>query len=172
MFGVLSSDPGWTSVATAAAAGVIAAGDLYNLEAAIPIRDRAEAAWFMNRGILRLIEALETSNGQLFGGQYYASISGPGPAPGGNTGRRLLGYPVWETPSATAWADVDLQVYAALVNPKKYYIVERAGMSVETIPHMVDGDGKLTGQRGIYAWWRNTAKPVDINAGRRGHFLT
>jgi hypothetical protein len=59
-------------------------------------------------------------------------------------------------------------VVSALVNPATYYIIERAGMSVETIPHLLDqATGRPSGQRGIYAWWRNTAKPATVNGGRR-----
>ena len=59
----------------------------------------------------------------------------------------------------------------ALVDPKSYYIIERVGMTVETIPHLWAAASMPTGQRGIYAWWRNTAKPSNVDAGRRLAFL-
>ena len=169
MFGAAHDTTGaYTHIDTAAAAGAVAKEDAYSMESALPIRHRANAAWFMNRGVIRVFQALETSGGQLFGGVQYASVGYPQNSPAGNTGLRLLNYPIWETPSAPAFvAATDDLVIAALVNPKTFYIVERAGMTVEVVQHMFDGDGKLTGQRGIYAWWRNTAKPATVDGGRR-----
>ena len=159
----------YTHIDTAAANGAVTAADAYSVETALPVRHRANAAWFMNRGVMRVFQALETTGGQLFGGQYYNRTPYPTISPVGNTNLTLLGYPIWETPSAPAFvAATDDLVIAALCDPKSFYIVERAGMSVEVIPHFFDsGTGYPTGQRMIYAWWRNTAKPANVDAGRR-----
>jgi HK97 family phage major capsid protein len=158
----------FTHIDTGAAAGAVAASDAYLVEAALPLRHRRNAAWFMGRDVIRVFQALETTGGQLFGGQYYNAVGYPQNNPGGNTGLAMLRYPIWETPDAPAFvAATDDLVIAALVDPKAFYIIDRAGMSVETIPHIFDGDGKPTGQRGIYAYWRNTAKPANVDAGRR-----
>ena len=48
-----------------------------------------------------------------------------------------------------------------------YVIVDRVGMNVEVIPHLFDVTNNMpTGQRGLYAYWRNGAKVVDANAFR------
>ena len=47
-----------------------------------------------------------------------------------------------------------------------FVVVERLGMSSEFVPHRVDGDGKLTGKRAILVRWRNTSKPLTVNAFR------
>ncbi len=170
MFGAAHTTSGaYTHIDTGAAAGAVAASDAYLVEAALPIRHRARAAWFMNRGVIRVFQALETTGGQLFGGPNYASVGYPQQSPVGNTGLRLLQYPIWETPSAPAFvAATDDLVIACLCDPSSYYIIERAGMSVEVIPHFLDATtGYPTGQRMIYAWWRNTAKPANVDAGRR-----
>jgi HK97 family phage major capsid protein len=158
----------YTHIDTGAANGAVAATDAYLIETNVPLRHRRNAAWFMGRDVIRVFQALETTGGQLFGGQQYASVGYPQQSPVGNTGLALLRYPIWETPDAPAFvAATDDLVIACLCDPKSFYIIERAGMSVETIPHIFDGEGKPTGQRGIYAYWRNTAKPADANAGRR-----
>lgn len=146
----------------------LAAADADAVEAAVPIRHRPNAQWFMSRAAIRQWQALETTGGKLFGGQYYANVQAPNMTnPAGNTGLRLLGYPIWEVPSGLNGL-VTQTVVSALINPASYYIIERAGMSVEVIPFIFDATtGYATGQRGIYAWWRNTAKPADVNAGRR-----
>lgn len=164
--GIKATSGAYTGVETIGN-NVLAAADAYAVEAALPVRHRANAAWFMSRAEIRAFQALETNGGQLFGGQQYASVGYPMFNAGGNTGLRLLQYPIYETPSGASGTVSDT-VVAALINPKSYYIIERAGMSVEVIPHMLDATtGYPTGQRGIYAWWRNTAKPSDVNAGRR-----
>lgn len=145
----------------------LAAADADLVEAALPIRHRPNAGWFMSRAAIRQWQALETSTGKLFGGQYYANTGNPAVDAGGNTGLRLIGYPIWEVPSGLNGLAAQT-VVSALINPASFYIIERAGMSVEVVPHVFDATtGYVTGQRAIYAWWRNTAKPSDINAGRR-----
>jgi HK97 family phage major capsid protein len=158
---------GYTEIETANN-NTFAIADVYSMEAGLPIRHRANAAWFMGRATIRAIQAMETIGGQLFGGQNYAAVGYPQVDPFGNTGLRLLNYPVWEVPSAVTGV-VDSTIIAALAAPKSFYVVERAGMSVEVIPHIfAHAAGSLPmGQRAVYAWWRNTAKPSDVNAGRR-----
>jgi HK97 family phage major capsid protein len=147
---------------------VLAIGDAYAVEAALPIRHRASAAWFMGRAEIRAFQALETAGGQLFGGQNYASVGYPVNSPVGNTGLRMLQYPIWEVPSAPTGTTSNY-VVAVLANGSSFYIIERAGMTVEVIPHIFDGSNPSMplGRRGIYAWWRNTAKPASVDAGRR-----
>lgn len=158
---------GYTEIETAAN-NTLAIGDVYAMEAGLPIRHRANAAWFMGRATIRAIQALETTGGQLFGGQNYASVGYPQVDPFGNTGLRLLNYPIWEVPSAPTGV-TDSYIVAALANPGTFYVVERAGMTVEVVPHIVaDATGsRPTGQRMVYAWWRNTAKPAFVDGGRR-----
>lgn len=156
---------GFTEVETASN-NAFAIADLYAVEAALPIRHRMNAAWFLGRATIRAAQAMETAGGQLFGGQNYASVGYPQVDPFGNTGLRLLNYPIWEAPS-TPTGVVDSTIIGALCNPSQFYIIERAGMSVEIVQQRVDGNGFPTGQRGVYAWWRNTAKPASVDAGRR-----
>jgi HK97 family phage major capsid protein len=149
----------------------LAATDAYAVEAALPIRHRMGAAWFMNRAIIRAFQALETSNGQLFGGLNYAAVGYPQNSIVGATGLELLRYPIVESPSMPsvyAGAGDDLKSMALLVNLKaSYVIVDRIGMSVEFVPHLFHADGKLPiGARGLYALWRNGAEVVNLDGGR------
>jgi HK97 family phage major capsid protein len=91
-----------------------------------------------------------------------------GSSSGGNTGLFLLGYPIWEVPSAVSTLTTDSAIIAVLCDPKSYIIVDRLGMSIEVIPNMLNGATPSfpTGQRGIYARFRNTAKPLTADAGR------
>jgi HK97 family phage major capsid protein len=146
-------------------------GDLYVLEAALPVRHRMNAQWFMGRTTLRTIQGMETVGGQLFGGVNYARTPDPENTPTGNTGTTLLGYPVNEVPSAPTGLVANTPV-ACLCDPQKFYVIERVGMTVELIQNLWAAAQMPTGQSGLYAWWRNTAKPADINAGRIMTILT
>jgi HK97 family phage major capsid protein len=143
----------------------IEAADLYAMEAALPIRHRANGAFFMSRAAIRAFGAYETDHGDLFGGQYYARSGPIAQSPVGNTGLRLLGYPLYESPSAP-YALVDNTSIAWFGDPKSYVIVDRAGLNVEVIPHLFDATGQPFGMRGLYALWRNFAAPFDVGAGR------
>jgi HK97 family phage major capsid protein len=143
----------WTVVHTAAG---LAITDLYVFESALMLRHRMNAAWFMSRAAIRAIQALENDSGQLFGGNYYARVGYPELTPAGNTGLRLLNYPIWEVPSAPYGAAADT-VIGAFGDPKQYVIVDRVGMNVEIIPHIFTG-AVPTGQRALYAMWRNSAR--------------
>ncbi len=48
----------------------------------------------------------------------------------------------------------------------RYVIVDRIGLEIELIPHLFGVNRRPTGQRGLYAFWRNGAKVVDANAFR------
>ena len=149
----------------------LTAANAYAMEAALPIRHRQNAVWFMGRAMIRAWQALETTGGQLFGGQYYNAVSYPRNSAVGATGLELLRYPIIEAPSAeTAYAGAgdDLHVITLLADIKAgYTIVDRVGMNVEFVPHLFHADGKLPiGVRGLYAMWRNGASVVNVDAGR------
>jgi HK97 family phage major capsid protein len=55
----------------------------------------------------------------------------------------------------------------AIGDPSYYLIVDRIGMTIELIPHLFGSSNRYpTGQRGLYAYWRNTGVVVDPNAWR------
>lgn len=146
-----------------------AISDVTLVETALPLRFRARAEWFMNRSTIRQLLALDTTN-RYFGGAgiQFAGQQNPVRSETGNTGLTLLGYPVWEVPSAVSTLTTDQALIAALVDPMSYIIVDRIGMNVEVIPQMLDGATPSfpTLQRGVICYWRNTAKPVNADAGR------
>jgi len=89
---------------------------------------------------------------------------------GGNTGLSLLGYPVMETPSMPWTPSTTDTTWGVLFDPRNYVIVDRVGMSVKVIPDMLDGATPSfpTGEHGVYAFWRNTARVLNVDAGRQG----
>jgi HK97 family phage major capsid protein/HK97 family phage prohead protease len=148
---------------------VTAIADILALEGDLPLRHRANGAFFMNRSTLRQLMALDTTY-RYFSGQglQYAGQVGPVRQESGNTGMSLLGYPVWEVPSAVSTLTTDGAIIVVFCDPQSYVIVDRIGMNVEVIQNMLNGATPSfpTGQRGIYCYWRNTAKPINADAGR------
>jgi HK97 family phage major capsid protein len=149
----------------------VAVADIRAVEAALPIRHRFGAAWYLSRAAIRAIQAFETTGGQLFNGLNYAAVGNPVNSFTGNTGLTLLGYPVFETPSMPWTPTTDDTTWGVLMNPKNcFVIVDRVGLSVRVIPDMLDGatPSMPTGQSGIFAFWRNTARVLNADAGRQG----
>lgn len=145
--------------------------DLIAVEGDLPIRHRRNAAWFFSRSTQRQLEALDTT-GYYFKrpGQFFAMGKGePQDNPTGNTGTQLLGYPVWEVPSAVSTLSTDAAQIAVFGDPKNYVIVDRIGMNVEVVPLMLNGATPSfpTGQRGIYCYWRGTARPINVDGMRQ-----
>ena len=156
----------FTTLKTAGAAAVVV-GDILAMEAALPIRWRANGSWFLTRAAIRAIQAFETTGGQLFGGLGYPSVGNPVQNSTGNTGLTLLGYPVWETPSAPWTPTTPDTNVAVFCDPSNYLIVDRLGMSVELVPNLFDATtGFPTGNRGVMAFWRNSAKAIVADGGR------
>jgi HK97 family phage major capsid protein/HK97 family phage prohead protease len=155
----------FTTTKTATAATTVIA-DLDLLEAALPIRHRAKGAFFMSRAAIRAFQTQETA-----GGKYFQSTLGypavGGIQPGGNTGKTLLGYPLWETPSASWTPTTPDTNPVVFCDPANYIIVDRLGMSVELVPNLFDAStGFPTGQRGVMAFARNSAKALYADGGR------
>ena len=158
----------------------LAVADLYGVEAALPIRHRANAQWYMSRSTIRYAQTLETTSGILFNaiqnfgsGAAYAAVGNPAQDAYGNTGLKLLGYPVNEAPSMQS-AKTSHYTFATLANPETFVIVDRVGMEVEFIPFIFGaGQGNLvTGQRALYAIWRNVAMPINVDGGRMMDYKT
>jgi len=139
--------------------------DLYALEAGVPLRHRMNGAWFMSRTAIRTYQGYETIAGVLFN-RPFATVGNPALNATGNTGLQLLGYPVWEAPSAPATMITNAAEVTWLGDPKSYVIVERVGMDIEIIPNLFGASFLPTGKRAIYAMWRNMAKAVNNDAGR------
>ncbi len=145
---------------------VLAAADLYGLEAALPARFRPNASWVMNRFITNKVRAIDTAGGaQLYtpnitiGLENYNGPSQP-------VGYRLLGYPVAECSEMPA-SIATTTLLAVLGDFGRYFaIIDKIGMNVELVPLVVDGSTPSvpTGQRGIYFYWRFTSKVLSASA--------
>lgn len=142
------------SMVATVGSNAFAVGDLYALEEAVPPRFRSKGHFIGNRSTYNKIRQFDTYGGAAL---WVRLIDG--------LGNELIGYPAHEASEmASTLADGD--VILGLGDFSKFLIVDRLGMSIELIPHLFGNSGRPTGQRGIYAIWRNSSKILVDNAFR------
>ena len=147
-----------------ATTGVVAAADLYTTEFTLAPRFRTNARWFAHRMFYNKIRAIDTAGGaQLWTQNLTVGI--PSNVEG-NTGMRLLGYPAEECSGFTSTLAGAGNKIAVFGDASYFVIVDRVGLNLELVPIIFGaGQGNLpTGQRGLYAWWRNTSKVLNAAA--------
>lgn len=138
--------------------GSLVVADLYKPVNALPPRHVANASWMGNKGMYNLVRQLDTAGGA----NLWARLAEGRPA-------RLIDYPLAEASAMANGSDLTTANTSLLVlgDFKKFLIVDRVGMAVELIPHLFGSSNRFpTGQRGLYAVWRNTSKVLDPNAFR------
>jgi len=149
------------NVAEGIASGTNAVGftvaTITGMENALPPRFLPRASWLARKNFYNYVRALDT-NGTLL-----AQL-------GGSLPRTLLDYPRYEAsamPVRYTSATVFGARYAILGDFNQFLIIDKAGMDIEIVPHLFDVTNNLpTGQRGIFALWRNNAKVLADNAFR------
>jgi HK97 family phage major capsid protein len=171
-FGVLTGATGTTALATGL---TVTAANLYSIEGALAPRFRPRAQWVANRAVYNIIRALDTAGGAQLWLRVGELIPNNPASDGGagNTGLRLLGYPVNEL--STMPATIVNGVKDILLGDfSMFKIIDRVGMNVELIQNLTQqavagaGFGFPTGQRGLFAWWRNGSKVLDAVGFRAG----
>lgn len=138
--------------------GTFTIGDLYKPVDALPPRHTTNASWLASKGIYNRVRQLDTSGGA----NLWARISDGRPS-------RLVDFPVYEASTMVSGSDITTANTRLLLlgDFKKFLIVDRIGMSVELIPHLFHtANNRPSGQRGMYAIWRNSSKVLDPNAFR------
>jgi HK97 family phage major capsid protein len=171
-FGVFTGATGTTALSTGL---TITAANLYSIEAALAPRFRPRAQWVANRAIYNIIRALDTAGGAQLWLRIGELLDNNPRSDGGNgnTGLRLLGYPVNEL--STCPATIVNGVKDILLGDfSMFKIIDRVGMNIELVQNLTQqavagaGFGFPTGQRGLFAWWRNGSKVLDPVGFRAG----
>lgn len=134
-----------------ATAETFADADVYAMELALAPRWRANARFMANRATYSKIRQFAPADGH----DLWERIGNGMPS-------RLLGYEALENSymdgteiNAAATADHKILLFGDF---QQFLIVDRIGMNIELIPHVFGSNGRPTGQRGVYAVWRNNAK--------------
>lgn len=149
---------GTTNTVNAGAGGTFTLANLYALIQALPPRYRPRASWIGDLIILNSIRRFDTVGSSA--SIWIDSLADETPASGLLLGKRA--YEASEMPDVTT---VGVK-FLIIGDFSRYVIVDRIGLNVEVIPHLFGANRRPTGQRGLYAYWRNGAKVVDANAFR------
>jgi HK97 family phage major capsid protein/HK97 family phage prohead protease len=150
--------PGSLDYATSVvdAGGTFTSADLFAVEEDLPPRWRGRASWLANRSIYNRARALGATSD---GGDLWVRL-GAGLPP------ELIGYPAYESSAMTSTVAGTNDRSLVFGDFSQFLIVDRVGMSVELVPHLFGTNRRPTGQRGIYAIWRNNSKVLVPNAFR------
>jgi HK97 family phage major capsid protein len=154
---------GTTNTFAASSGLTVTAANMYGLEAALPPRFRPNESFVANRGIYNVLRAIDTAGGAALWLYIGQGLVTQAPTPG-NTGATLLGRGAWEA-SAMQATVVNATKIVVVGDFSYFLIVDRIGMNVEVIPHIFGAASRFPiGQRGLYAYWRNTSKVLSASA--------
>ncbi|MDQ5821083.1 MAG: phage major capsid protein [Actinomycetota bacterium] len=150
------------SIVIATGTNVLAQGDLYANQAALPPRWRPNAKWMMNLSILNGYRQLPQATGLN-----YSIVNDDGPIP------KALGWEIRENSAMDGTLTGAAADYLVLSGDfKQYAIVDRIGTSLEFIPHLFGANRRPTGQRGFLMHWRVGADALIPDAFRLSNFST
>lgn len=138
-----------------------AVANLYALEQALDPEFQPNASWLANRAHYNRIRQLDD-----YGGADLWMQLPQGLQHGGNIQKGLLGYQSFES-SAMSTSAANGQTVMVFGDFDYFAVVDRIGMSLELIPHVMGASGRPIGQRGVYAHWRNTSKVLTPNAFKK-----
>jgi HK97 family phage major capsid protein len=161
---------GATATTTAGGVASFAIADLYKLLEALPPRFRPRAKWLGNLFTYDKIRQFDTAGGS---GVWYIGPGEGGLAPGAggmavgsndsNVGPLLLGRPAYESTAMAAALTTGSKILA--IGDFRYFvIVDRVGMDIEILPQLLGTNRRPTGQRGLYAYWRNSSDVLSASA--------
>jgi HK97 family phage major capsid protein len=157
-FGIITAMAAATSyVVPSATTDTFALADVYKLAEVLPARWAANASWLANKTIYSSIRQAGGANLDDF----WAGLREGRPS-------TLLGYTPYEASYMDGTINATADNYVLLLGDLRWYwIAERIGMSMELIPHMfATANNRPSGQRGVFAWWRNGADVVNHRAMR------
>jgi HK97 family phage major capsid protein len=153
--GVVTGLVGSGAVTNSATTDTLAVGDLYNLQGALPARFRANASWLATNAFYNRARQFDTAGGSSL----WAQLADDRPA-------LLLGKPAYEAEDMDGVINATQENYMAVFGDfENFVIADRIGMTVEFIPHLFGtANGRPTGQRGWYAYYRTGSAVVNTAA--------
>lgn len=152
---------GATQVVSSAATSAIAVGDLFSLENALGYRYRANASIIANKAAYQKVRQF-ASNGV----NIWVQLQNAAPP-------ELIGYPAYEATGMSSGVTTSGSTVMTIGDFNYFAIVDRAGMNVEFIPHLFSSGNLPLGQRGLYAWWRNSSQVLaPVSDGTNSAFVS
>lgn len=149
---LVASSP--TVIVTSTTTDTFAAADLYKVEGALPERYQEGASWLANRKVYNLVRQFDTAGGA----QMWERI-GNGLPP------ELLGQGAYRAEAMDATMSAGGENYVVVYGDfQNFVITDRIGFSVEPIQHLFGANGRPTGERGFYAYYRTGSDSVNDGA--------
>lgn len=152
---------GATATISTAATATFAIGDLYALYEAVSPRWRSRGTFVANATYLDKIRQFDTSGGAGL----WVQLQNGFPS-------QVLGRPIqeWSDMSSAATSGAWVMTFGDF---SQFAIIDRVGMSVDLVPHLFGtANNYPTGQRGFYAYWRNTSKVLTPGLQANSAFVT
>lgn len=147
---------GATYAYTTAATATFAVADLYGLINALPPRWRRRAQFAGNRAAYDKIRQFDSSGGASLWVQLAF-----------NQPSNLVGFPAHEWSDYVSTTTTSGSTLMTIGDFSQFLIVDRVGMNVELVPHLfATANNRPSGQRGLYAYWRNTSDVLVATAFR------
>jgi len=138
---------GATGTVPTATASVMAVADLYSLREALAPRWRARASYVGNLASFDKIRQFDTSGGASL----WVQLRFGDPAD-------LIGRPAYEWSNYSSAITTGGSSVLTFGDFNEFTIVDRVGMNVEVVPHVfATANNRPSGNRGLYAYWRNTS---------------
>jgi len=147
--GIWTALDGTASELSPATAETFVAGDVYSTIEDLSPRWRANATWMAELSTWNQVDQYETGNGA----KLFPQVGSSSPV--------LLRRRVVENSNVAAYSDIN--VAATADNPilyvgdfKQFIVLDRIGLTVEYVPTVFStSNGRPTGERGWYMWWRS-----------------
>jgi HK97 family phage major capsid protein len=159
--GLIAAGGATAVIVTTATTAVFAVADLYSLEIALSPRYRANASIVGNRAAYQKVRQFDTQRREPLGSAPGARTRRSCSATRRTSGRTRRGP---TTSGSTILTIGDFNYFA---------IVDRAGASVEFIPHLFGGSNRFpTGQRGLYYWWRTSSQVLSPTLQANSAFVS
>ncbi|AEV52065.1 putative capsid protein [Rhodococcus phage REQ1] len=137
----------------------LTSGDIYALEEALPNRYRANARFLGAKATYNRIRQIDTAGGADLWERLGAGLPS-----------QLIGYPLHEASKMDGYPKTAAAKRVLVLGDfRNFLIVDRIGMSIELVPHVFATSGGAivpTGQRGLFAVWRNNSKVLVPDAFR------
>lgn len=154
-FGIVTALDGTTSEIDTATTDTLVAADVNGLYSALPVRYRANAKWMSHTGVNTSVQVLGSASDSSFTVDWTAE---------GVSVLRGREYITNDYMNGTPNSNVT--PFLIFGDFRNYLIAQRAGMSVELVPHLFGASGRPKGERGWYAWARVGADSIN-DAGFR-----
>lgn len=138
--GIVTALTGGSYEVASATTDVFAVADVYSVHETVPQRHRRNAQWFADIGIINDIRQFATDDG-------HALLS----RLGDGTPGALLGSRITENPDMDGVINAAADNYVLVYGDFSHFVIAEAlGTLVEVIPHIMGGNGRPIGARGLY----------------------